>query len=278
MVADVFGRRSPVQIRDGLGHEVHRHDVHAIGRTKGEHRQPREKGERTDHVELRGFRPAAVAEDDARPENRDRHVAQQAAHHLLAAPLRARVRIVVGPRPVERLVFPDDLVAAVAGDGHGADVADAPDGVIRVRGSRQRDHFERPANVDVEADAERPAVERCGAVHDRRRRRSQLSVLALAEPESRRRQIADDDRDARSQPRLEPRKVDQQLQRSPEPMFGIASIAGPNQQQHTILAALEEFGRDVRADVAGGARQERAHVIRASTPAPPRRSTPARRG
>ena len=69
--------------------------------TKGERRQSGEKDEGLHHIELSGFRAAAVAQNDAGTEDGDRHVRQQFANHVLAEFLGARVGIVIGAIPVD---------------------------------------------------------------------------------------------------------------------------------------------------------------------------------
>ena len=94
-----------MQRDDGFRHIVHRDDIDPVGRAERQDRQSGKKHERADHVELRRFRAAAVAQHDARAKNRARHIGEQFAHHVLAEFFRARIRIVVGTVPVDRGVL-----------------------------------------------------------------------------------------------------------------------------------------------------------------------------
>ena len=61
MVNAVIGSIFLMNRDNRLGYEVDRHYVDSVVGTKREHREAREKYERTHHVELCGFRLAAVA-------------------------------------------------------------------------------------------------------------------------------------------------------------------------------------------------------------------------
>ena len=56
---------------------------------------------------------------------------------------------------------------ALAGDGHGADVAEAAQAVVVLARQAELDDLQRAAQVHVEAALLRLAVERGGAVDDR---------------------------------------------------------------------------------------------------------------
>ena len=75
--------------------------------------KPGQEDKRPHHVELRCLGIAAVSQHNAGPENRQRHIRQQLAHHVLAKFLRARIRIVIGAVPIDRVVLGDDFVAAL---------------------------------------------------------------------------------------------------------------------------------------------------------------------
>ena len=113
MISVVLGIRFHVQGGNRIGHEVHIHNVDLVMRTKRQHRQPCQKHERPHHVELRRLRIAAVPQHDTRPENRQRHVRQQLAHHVLAEFFRPRIRIVIRALPLDRPVFHNNFVAAL---------------------------------------------------------------------------------------------------------------------------------------------------------------------
>ena len=154
-----------VQRRDRVRDEIDGNDVDAIGRAEGKRRKPREKNESAHHIELVRFRAAAVAQHDAGAENRARHVRKQLADHVLAEFFRARVGIVIRAVPIDGRVFLDHFVGALAGNGDGAHVAEAAQAVIVARAHRQLNHFERAAQIHVEAAFLRFAIQRCGAMN-----------------------------------------------------------------------------------------------------------------
>ena len=109
---------------DGFGDEVHVDNVHFVRRAKGKRGQSREEHERAHHVELRRFSVTRIAQNDARTKDRVRDVGQQFRDQCARRTSCARVRVIIGTVPIERLVFLDYLVNAMAGDGHGRDVAE----------------------------------------------------------------------------------------------------------------------------------------------------------
>ncbi len=155
-----------VQVHDRVGDVVRRHDVDAVVGTQWQQRKTRQKHKCAHHVELRGFRPAAVAQHDARAKNGARHVGKQLAHHVLAKFLGARVGIVIGTVPIDGAIFADHFVAAVPGHSHRADLAEPPQAVGIVRAAGQLHDLERAAKVDVQAALFGLAIERSRAMED----------------------------------------------------------------------------------------------------------------
>src|SRR5262249_46675771 len=95
---------------DRVCNEIHVHDVDLVRWTKRQNGQTREKDKCLDHVELRRFRMAAVAQDDAGTEDGFRRIWQQHPRHVLAEFLGTRIRIVIRSVPIDRLVFRDEFV------------------------------------------------------------------------------------------------------------------------------------------------------------------------
>src|SRR5579864_4998517 len=108
MIGIVLRALLHVESGDGVGNEIHIDDIHAIFRPQWEERQSGEKYEGPHHIELRGLSAAAVAEHDAGTEYGFRYFRQKLTNHVLAKLLSARVGIVVGAVPVNRILFRDD--------------------------------------------------------------------------------------------------------------------------------------------------------------------------
>src|SRR5712664_4861604 len=94
-VVDLVHRIRLLMQRDHrFSDEVNRDDVDPVGGAERQERQSSKKDERADHIELRGFSAAAVAQDDAWTEDHTRYFGEQFAHHMLAELLCARIGIV----------------------------------------------------------------------------------------------------------------------------------------------------------------------------------------
>ena len=70
---------------------------------------------------------------------------------MLAEFLGARVGIVVGARPIDRAVFGYNFVFSFPRDGHGGNVRIAAQPVAILRAARELNHFQRAAQVHVQA-------------------------------------------------------------------------------------------------------------------------------
>src|ERR1051326_68183 len=66
-----------VQASDGVGDEINIDDIHAVFRAERQDWKSRQEHESAHHVELRGFRPAAVTENNAWAKNRLGNFRQQ---------------------------------------------------------------------------------------------------------------------------------------------------------------------------------------------------------
>src|SRR6516164_9403405 len=99
MVDIVVGTFFYVQSGDSVGYEVHVYDVHPVSRSERQDAQPGEKDESSYHIELRGGRPPAVAQNNARAKNGFGNFRQQLADHVLAEFLGASVGIIVRTIP-----------------------------------------------------------------------------------------------------------------------------------------------------------------------------------
>ena len=260
MVGVVRGLLFLMQGDDGVGHEIHRNDVNAISRAEGQDPQTCQEDEGLDHVELGGFPAAAVAQDDAGAEDGAGHVGEQFSNHVLAKFLGAGVGVVVGAVPVDGLLLAHHFVRALAGDGDGADVADAAQAVEVAGGSGQLDHFQGAAQVDVEAAFLRLTIERSGAVDDRVGGVDQTAIVVVGQAELRVGQVAQENGDARVEEAVEAGEVQVKLQGAPEAKLRLTPVLGAHKQVERIGVTLQQARHDVAADVAGGAGQEDGHV------------------
>src|ERR1700683_1238811 len=100
-----------MQGRDGIGDEIHIDDIDLVGGAKWKYGQSCQEYEGLHHVELRGLRMAAVAENDAGPENSGWSIRKQHMQHVLAKFLGTRIGIVVGAIPFNSAVFGYHFVA-----------------------------------------------------------------------------------------------------------------------------------------------------------------------
>src|SRR5271168_1404286 len=105
-------------------------------------------------------------------------------HHVLAEFLGARVGIVVGAGPVDRGIFGDDLVLALAGYGDGGYVRIAQETVAILRAAGQLDYLQAAAEIDVEALLFGFAVQRGGAMNQRAGGVDQRVIVVVGEPEA----------------------------------------------------------------------------------------------
>ena len=103
---------------------------------------------------------------------------QFAPHHVFAEFFRARVGIVVGAVPINRGIFGNDFVAALARHGHGRNLAESAQ-AVRVPGPAggELDDFQCAAQVHREAAFFRFAIERRGAVDHRLGGSRQASIF-----------------------------------------------------------------------------------------------------
>ena len=169
-------------------------------RAEGQHRKSGEKNERAHHVELRRFRRGGCRPARCWDGKRCADTSgSKLAHHVLAEFLGARVGIVVGAVPVDRSDPPDHFMAAVPGDGHGGDLAEAAQAVGILRAARQLRHFQRAAQIHVQAAFLRFAIERRGAMNHRIGGAHQARIFGGIQTETRIGEIAAKNGDARFQ-------------------------------------------------------------------------------
>ena len=121
--------------------------------------QARQKNECLDHVELRRFRMAAVAQHNAGPENGFRGVREQHSRHVFAKFFGARIRIVIRAVPIDGMIFGDHFVAALPRYGDRADFAEAAQAVIVLRMARQQLEL-RACRASLRSDSSFPT---CGS-------------------------------------------------------------------------------------------------------------------
>src|SRR5690348_14629379 len=101
----------------GFADIVRWHDVDSILRTQRKHGHPRQKMYRLHHVELRSLWASAVPEHNGRPENRLLHVWEQTIRHVLAKLFCPRIRVVIGPLPVNGTLFGYHFIFSFSRDG-----------------------------------------------------------------------------------------------------------------------------------------------------------------
>src|SRR5579862_1655152 len=201
--------------RDCVGNEINIHDVDFVVGTKRQHAQTSQEYERLDHVELRCLGMPAIPEDDAGAEDCLGSVGKEHPRHVLAKLLRARVGIVVGAVPLDGAIFRYDFVATLAGHGYGADLAEAAQTVIMLGMPRQREHFERAAQIHVQTTLFRFAIERGGTVDDGVRGMNETIVLIAAEAETGRREVSTENANLGLEIFKETREFQMQLQGAP---------------------------------------------------------------
>ncbi len=187
-------------------------------------------------------------------------IRQQHPRHVLTKFLGARVGIVVGTIPFDRAIFGDDFVAALARYRDGADLAETPQAVIVLRLPRQSQHFERAAQVHVQATLLRLAIQRRRAMNHRIRGVHQPVVFIAIQAEARRSQVSAKNPHLGLQVLEEPRKIQVQLQRTPQAQLRLLRIARPHQHVQGGAVPFQQIGSNVRADVSGRPGQEYRHV------------------
>ena len=174
--------------------------------------------------------------------------------------LRAGVGIVVGAVPFDGAIFRYDFVAALAGDGHGADFAETAQTVIVLGMPRQREHFERAAQIHVQTTLFRLAIERGGAMNYGIRGVNEAIILIAAETETGRGQVPAKDTHLGLEIFKEARKFQMQLQGTPQAELRFLRITRSHEQVQGRAVAFQQIGRHVSADVSGGPGQEYRHV------------------
>src|ERR1700733_8533785 len=239
-----------MQRGDGVGDEIHGADINAIAG---------EEDEGADHVELIGFGPAAIAQDDAGAEDGALNVWQQLANHVLAEFFGAGVRIVVGTVPIYCSVFLDYFVGTVSCDCYGADVAKAAQAVLVASALSELDDFESATKINVEAAFFGFAIQGCGAVDYGVCRADELRVVVIREAEMRVGKVAAEDADARLQKLIEAGEIEMQLESAPEAFLRFLFTARADEKIQRVGMAREQIRRDVRADISGGTGQEDSH-------------------
>src|SRR5579862_15712 len=108
MVDLVFRLLFLMQGSDRVGYKIDIYDVDFVVGSEWQCGKAGQENERLDHVELGGLGTAAIAQDDARPENGLRSVRKQDSRHVLAKFLGAGVGVVVGTIPFDRTILGDD--------------------------------------------------------------------------------------------------------------------------------------------------------------------------
>ncbi len=179
--------------------------------------------------------------------------------HVLAEFFGAGVGIVVGAIPVDRGVFLDYFVRALAGDGNRADVAEAAEAVLVAGALGELDDFERAAEIYVEAAFFGFAIQGCGAVDYRVCAADELRVVVVGEAEICVGEIAAKNADAGTQQFIEAGEIQMQLESAPEAFLRFLFIARADEQVQRVGMARKQIRRDVRADISGGTGQEDGH-------------------
>ena len=134
-----------------------------------------------------------------------------------------------------------------------------------LRAPRQLSHFQRAAQIYVQAAFLRLAIERGRAMQHRIGRRGQKLILAVRQTEMRSREVAAENPDAARREMLAKRgKIEMQLQGMPQSPLGFAHRRRAHQQIQRFAVLFEKPRREVRADIAGRAGQKDGHVARAS--------------
>ena len=189
--------------------------IRSVG-PEGKRRQAGQKDECAYHIKLVRFRPPAVTQHNARPENRSRNIRKQLPNHVLAEFFCPRVRIVIRAGPVNRRIFFDHFIRALPRHGDSAHMAESPQSMFVSRTHGELNHFERASQIYIETAFLRFAVERGRAVNHGIGRANKQAVIVLAKSKARIGEVAEKNADARIQVRLKPREIHMQLQGSPQ--------------------------------------------------------------
>ena len=86
---------------------------------------------------------------------------------MLAELFGACVWIVIGAVPVDRIVFCNDFVLALAGNGDRAHMAESSQSMVVIYLLRELNHFQRAAQIHIQAALFRFPIQRCSAMDDR---------------------------------------------------------------------------------------------------------------
>src|SRR6266704_1660256 len=132
----IFLMQGGNRVRD----KIYIHDVDTVRGAKRQYREPRQKHECLDHIELRCLCMTAVAEHNARTEDRLGRIWEQYPRHVLTKFFGTGVGIVVGAVPLDRAIFSDNFVAALPGYSHCAHLTEASQAMIVLSVPRQREH------------------------------------------------------------------------------------------------------------------------------------------
>src|SRR3984893_1768423 len=259
MIDLVHGFRLLMQRDDRFRDVVDGDNIDAVGRSKRQEREACEKNERADHIKLRCFGAAAVAQHDAGSKDSARHLRKEFAYQMLTEFFGARVRIVVGTIPIDRSVLAYNFVAASSRYGDSRNLAESPQTVCVLGAARQLRDLEGPSKIYVKAAFFRLPGERCGAVNDRMGRPDQTSVLGRVQTKTRIGKIPSKYRDARFDGVPNLREIQMQLQRVPEARVRLLFSFRAHQQIQPIGMAIEQNCGDMRADVAGRTGQKNGH-------------------
>ncbi len=215
----------------------------------------------------------AVADDDARAQDRERQVRPR-AHELLGLELRLLVGVVEALADVE--VALEERAGVGAGDVRGRDLGVALEHAELLRPAGELEHPARPLDVDRARLLERQAERhRCGAVDDRRRLRRQPIPVHAIQPEARRGQLAGD----RGDPiRVAAGPVPEQIrEHRVEPLARGLVAVGADDRDHRPLGPLQVAREQLHPDEPGGA-GEQDGPVRARHSLALRRQRPERPG
>jgi hypothetical protein len=166
MVDAVHGLLLLMDGHDRFADVVRRDNVDSIVRAQRKDRQAREQIKSLHHIELRGFRAAAIAHYDGWAKNCARHIRQKLGDHVLAKFLGACVWIVIRAGPIDGGIFGYDFVPAMTSNGHRGDVGIAAQSLTVLHAARELNYFQGTAQIDVEALLFGFSIQRGGAVND----------------------------------------------------------------------------------------------------------------
>ncbi len=182
---------------NSLAYIIRRNDVDAVVGAQRQHRKAREDAERLNHIKLRRFGFAAVAQNDCRAENSPRNVRQKLMHHVFAEFLGARVGIVIRARPVDRFIFAHNFILPRAGNRNRRNVRVTPQAVVILNPARQLNDFKRATQIHIQTLSFGFAVQGSGAMNQRVGGVHKLLVIVSRKSKSLASQVAAKDSDAR---------------------------------------------------------------------------------